>query len=77
MYIEVYGKCALIRNCGQPLVLVHNIILTKFNVLTIHHASAVSIPMSGVVNGPLPEIPGLLHTEAIAVAAIQHTISIG
>ena len=52
------------------------IITIDKNVLTIHHASAVSIPMSGVVNGPLSEISGLLNTKVIAIAAVQDTISI-
>ena len=45
--------------------------------LTVDHSSAVGVSVCGVVDGPPPQFPGLLHRHLVAVGTVQHTIGIG
>ena len=52
-------------------------ITNKSCLLTVDGASTGSITECGMVNGPDAQLSGILHTEIVAIATVQHTICIG
>lgn len=48
----------------------------KSSGLTVHHPSRVGVAVGGVGDGPPAQVVGLLHTEIVAVPAVQHPVGV-
>ena len=50
--------------------------LTVFLKLTVDDSAAVCVPVCGVVDGPLPQLPRLLHAHIVLVLAVKDSVGI-